>query len=62
MSELVTTSQPAGSLDRWRDKAKAEGLSLSEWVGKVCNDACGIDVKRRKRGRPVKSEANRETK
>ena len=41
MRAILTTSQPPELIDAVKRQAKAEGLNLSEYVGKVLRDAVG---------------------
>ena len=58
-TEQMTTSHPVGSVEAWKAKAKADGLTLSAWVGRQLQAAIGSKDERQPVGRPIGSKATR---
>ena len=51
-TEQMTTSHPVGSIQAWKAKAKADGLTLSAWVGRQLQASIGAKDERQRVGRP----------
>jgi hypothetical protein len=48
----ISITEPAEWIDLWRDAAKEEGKTLSEWIGEQCNKALPREVRRELGERP----------